>query len=105
MNNKKDILKIMNEQNKPYKKAVTINCSHIGDDNDYSCFLYNVITILFKQDTKLAYKMFLTDPMLINYDMSLEEFTKHMNDRIERDKKFDEEDKKREQNYNKYYRD
>jgi len=57
--------KMIAEFNKPYQTAVAINCDHIGDDNDYSCFLYRVIRELYKSGKKeMAYKLALTDPML-----------------------------------------
>lgn len=56
---------MINEFNKPYQSAVAINCCHIGDDNDYSCFLSRVCFELFVADkNKTAYDLFLTDPLL-----------------------------------------
>lgn len=59
--------KEMSEFNKPYKTAVAIDCAHIGDDNDYSCFLSNAIYELWKAGKKdIALTLANTDPMLIN---------------------------------------
>lgn len=68
MNNKIEI-KIkqdIEEFNKPSKYSVAINCLHIGDDNDYSCFLLTVIKKLYPLDPKMAWKLFKTDSMLVD---------------------------------------
>ena len=66
--------------NKPYQSAVAINCDHIGDDNDYSCFLYRVIRELYKAGKKeMAYKLALTDSMMDN-SLTFEEFEEMQQD-------------------------
>ncbi len=66
--------------NKPYQSAVAINCDHIGDDNDYSCFLYRVIRELYKAGKKeMAYKLALTDSMIDN-SLTFEEFEEMQQD-------------------------
>ena len=51
--------------NRPNKRAVAINCDHIGDDNDYSCFLSSVIVNLYKAGHKQqALDLMNTDSML-----------------------------------------
>jgi len=52
--------------NKPHQCAVAINTEHIGDDNDYSCFLFDVIMKVFPTDEKMAFKLYKTDPMQIS---------------------------------------
>lgn len=42
--------------NRPHKTIVAIDCRHIGDDNDYSCFLSD-------GHKAMAYKLALTDPI------------------------------------------
>ena len=56
--------KIISEFNQPYKTVVAIDCSEIGDDNDYSCLLFEVVRELWAAGKKeLAVKMANTDSM------------------------------------------
>ena len=64
--------------NQPYKTTVAIDCRHIGDDNDYSCFLSDILLLLYKAGHKeQAYKLSLTDPMLCNED-TMQQFEERM---------------------------
>lgn len=57
--------KIVEDFNKPYKLAVAINASGIGDDNDYSCFLSRCWYQLWLAGQKeLALELANTDPLL-----------------------------------------
>jgi hypothetical protein len=46
------VRKSIAEYNKPGKPTVAINTLHIGDDNDYSCFLSGVVFELYKAGKK-----------------------------------------------------
>ena len=70
--------------NKPHQHAVAINTEHIGDDNDYSCFLLDVIMKLFPIDSKMAFSLYRTDSMAITEGMTLDTFKEHMADCIKR---------------------
>ena len=70
--------------NKPYQRAVAINTEHIGDDNDYSCFLFDAIMKLYPIDAKMAFKLYRTDSMAISEDMTFDIFKGHMQDAIKR---------------------
>jgi hypothetical protein len=72
---------LINNFNRPYQRAVAINCEHIGDDNDYSCFLSNVVEKLLPVDAEMAYRLFKTDPFL-TVDLSFEQFKAYFNKRI-----------------------
>jgi hypothetical protein len=55
-----------NSYNKPYAKTVAIVTSHIGDDNDYSCYLQQAIFALMEAGkTDIALKLANTDSMLV----------------------------------------
>jgi hypothetical protein len=78
------------EFNRPYRCAVAVNCSHIGDDNDYSCFLFNCCFELWNAGKKeMAYRLFLTDPMLFPA-LDMNEFEQRMNDHVKFNKKQEE---------------
>jgi hypothetical protein len=70
--------------NKPYQYAVAINTEHIGDDNDYSCFLLDAIMKLFPVDPQMAFKLYRTDSMALTDNMTLDTFKTHMADTIRR---------------------
>lgn len=68
----------MGEFNAPNKLVVAINCVHIGDDNDYSCFLSECVYKLFKAgEFETALKLANTDPMLAK-KYSAQEFSEAM---------------------------
>ncbi len=68
--------------NKPYQTTVAIDTRHIGDENDYSCFLSKAVLELYKAGNKeTAYTLALTDPMLCE-TMNMEEFELWMADRL-----------------------
>lgn len=56
------------KQNEPYKEAVCVNNAGYGDDNDYSCFIGEVVRELFKtMRYEMAWRLYLTDPMTMEY--------------------------------------
>lgn len=66
--------------NEPYKQAVAINCYHIGDDNDYSCFLTGCTFALWKAGEKdKAYRLATTDPLGPD-ELAMEDFEQRMID-------------------------
>ena len=93
------VAKEVKEFNRPNKYAVAINCSHIGDDNDYSCFLSDVISKLYSVDKKLAWKLFRTDSMVIDNDISFDDFCKHVEERNARQIEIEEMHKQQERFY------
>lgn len=68
--------------NRPHKTTVAIDCRHIGDDNDYSCFLSKAVLQLYKAGNKeTSYLLAKTDPMLCE-DMNMEDFEAWMQERL-----------------------
>lgn len=64
MNQNKVTQDLINGFNKPYQTAVAVDASHIGDDNDYSCFLSDVVYTLWAAgNVEMAYKLYKTDPL------------------------------------------
>ena len=86
---KANVKKEVRDFNRPYKYAVAINCSHLGDDNDYSCFLSNVIEKLYTVDRMMAWKLFRTDSMCVDNDISFDDFCRHVEESIERGKEIE----------------
>lgn len=71
-------LKLMREFNKPHMGTVAVNTTHIGDDNDYSVKLSQWVRALYAINPEYAYQLFLTDPMLVNHDLTADEFVEMM---------------------------
>lgn len=87
--------------NRPHKTTVAIDCRHIGDDNDYSCFLADCIYKLWLYgEKKTALKLANTDPMLVE-NFTADGLDKHMEDHT----KFLAEQKRTHDAYYKLYRD
>lgn len=94
---KNEIAKI----NKPHSPVVAVNSSWVGDDNDYSIFLFKCVLKIWESGEKqLALTLANTDPMLaIPLTMeTLEENVKHH-------VKFTAEQKEYEDHYYKTYKD
>ena len=92
-------LRMMQEFNQPYKTAVAINCSDIGDDNDYSCFLSGCIYELWKAGKpEMALTLANTDPM-----MSTPWTTEDLENRMIDHEKFLAEEKERFSSQWKFY--
>lgn len=87
--------------NKPYKTTVAIDCRHIGDDNDYSCFLSTAVLQLYKAGNKeTAYLLAKTDPMLCN-DMDMQYFEVWMQEKLQ----FEANESERQSHYRNVYSD
>lgn len=85
--------------NKPYKNIVAIDCRHIGDDNDYSCFLNGAVYELWLSGYKdRALQLYNTDPMSIK-SHTKESFEISMQ---EKQKFLDEQKKQHEASYKRY---
>lgn len=94
------VKKLIAQFNKPHQCAVAVNTLHIGDDNDYSCWLSSVVYALYTSGhEQKAFELFQTDPM--NYEPSKENFDAAM----ERREQSIIEEKEREEYYNRYYKD
>jgi len=72
------------KQNSPYKEAVTINNANKGDDNDYSIFLGRVVETLYPVNPKMAYQLYMTDPLLMEW-RTWEQFQQEMLERLAQD--------------------
>lgn len=85
--------KLAESFNKPYQTAVAIITEHIGDDNDYSCFLNGVLKELYKAGkVEMAYKLALTDTMSLE-GLTLEQFKENMEYYLNCDKEREEHEK------------
>ena len=83
-NMKTEIKKMIDNYNRPHKETVAIYTEHIGDDNDYSCFLLDVIMKLYPVDPLMAWKLYRTDPMVIDNDISYSDFQNNIERTIKR---------------------
>ncbi len=92
---------LISQFNKPHQCAVAVNATHIGDDNDYSCFLFRAWFALWLSGNKeLALELANTDPML-NNQFTMEELEKE----AIRHGEFLENEKETQDLYYKMYRD
>lgn len=58
---------MMSDFNRPHKPSVAVDTSHIGDDNDFSCFLSGIVVKLYKAGhIEDALKLANIDPMINN---------------------------------------